>query len=83
MTPLKIVFSIFLILVGALFYFFIGVLDFVEVLPDLKEGTLSVESNCVILNRVSVGNEIYALIAIYAAVAASLAAGGFVLLQKR
>lgn len=53
-----------------------------EVLPAVAAGSLSIETDSMILNRVWRGNEIYLLFAFYAAGAIGLAAAAFIVLRS-
>jgi len=61
---------------GLIFVYFAMQISFDEILPSMSSGTLSVETNSTILNRVWVGNEIYLLVLLYLVVAISLISGG-------
>ena len=78
----KIASSLVMIVIGLLFVFFIWIVVSDEILPELKNGSLAVETSSTILNRVWVGNEIYLLLIIYTAVAAGFVAGGIILVRK-
>lgn len=53
-----------------------------DVLPALKSGTLSIETNTMILNRVWEGNELYLLLLAYAVLSCVFAWGGIRLLRR-
>jgi hypothetical protein len=61
---------------GLVFVYFAMQIAIDEIVPALSSGTLSVETNSTILNRVWVGNEIYLLLLIYLLVAITLISGG-------
>ena len=53
-----------------------------EILPSLPAGSLSIESESMILNRVWRGNEIYLLLAVYAVGATALTATACIMLRR-
>lgn len=53
-----------------------------DVLPALQHGSLSIATSTMILNRVWDGNELYLLLAAYAALACGGAYGGIRLLRR-
>jgi hypothetical protein len=82
MKFLKIVSSLILFVIGLFFVFFIWIVVSDEILPVLENGSLTVQTSSTILNHVWVGNEIYLLLTIYAAVAAAFISSGTVLVRK-
>jgi hypothetical protein len=74
--------SFLLVACGASFVFFTYLIASDTVLPALARGTLSVDTDSMVLNVLWQGNEIYFLIAIYLTAAATFIAAG-VLLAKR
>lgn len=59
------VLCLLLLLTGLFFAVIIGSLVASEVMPAVAQGSLDVETNTMILNRVWRGNEIYVLLAAY------------------
>lgn len=82
MKYLRIPSAVVLFLSGLLFVFFTGVIIVDEIVPGMRNGTLTVETSSQILNRVWVGNEIYVLLAIYAIAAACLLLAGATLMRN-
>ncbi len=75
--------SIPLFLLSIFFIYVISYLIGSDIVPALEQGTLSVDTNTMILDRVWEGNEIYLLILAYAVLAVAFAYGGYRLLRFR
>lgn len=63
------VFGAVLVSLGLFFLAIIAYLWSSQVMPSLRNGTLNIETNIMILNRTWVGNELYLLLAAYLALA--------------
>ncbi|MDJ0908401.1 MAG: hypothetical protein QNI99_04380 [Woeseiaceae bacterium] len=73
--------GIALLLVSVFFIWVINYLISSEVMPAVRNGSLNVETNTMILNIVWEGNEIYILLATYALAAIAAAYGSVRLLK--
>ena len=74
--------GIALLLVSAFFIWVIRYIVASEIMPAVRNGSLNVETNTMILNIVWEGNEIYVLLAAYALAAIAFAYGSIRLLKK-
>ncbi len=75
--------SIPLFLISIFFVYIIAYIIGAEIVPAVRRGTLSVDTNTMILDRIWEGNEIYLLLAAYAVLACAFAWGGYRLLYRR
>ena len=74
---LNLIASIALFLVSLFFIFAVVYLVRSEVMPALGNGSFTIDTKTMVLNRVWVGNEIYMLLAAYTLLAVAFAYGGF------
>lgn len=78
----KLLLALLLFVAGLAFVYFIAFIAGESVMPALQAGTLNLETTSRILNINWVGNEVYIILAIYAAIAAGFFTSGIMLARR-